>query len=339
MSLTKIAFAGFRHVHITSMYEAVKNRKDTEIVAACEQDGSTRKQLTEGDVIDITHENFEKMLAEVDCDVVAVGDYYGARGGLLIEALRAGKHVIADKPICTSLEELDAISELAEANNLSVFSQLDMRGQGVFKKMRTLIREGCIGEIHTINFLAQHPLMLGTRPGWYFEEGNHGGTINDIAIHAVDIIPWLTGVEISEVVAARAWNARTPEYPHFQDGGQLMLKLENNGGAMGDVSYLAPEKCGYAVPNYWRLTVHGGEGQIESYWTSKDVLLAGKDDTEPRMLPGEEDTPTSYLADMLAEIAGAPAEDGLTTQSVLKVARQTLLAQQAADQNKTNVPC
>ena len=57
------------------------------------------------------------------------------------------------------------------------------------------------------------------------------------------------------------------------------------------------------------------------------------------MLPGEEDTPTSYLDDMLAEIAGSPAEDGLTTQSVLRVAKQTLLAQQAADQNKTNVPC
>ncbi|MEZ4683286.1 MAG: hypothetical protein R2932_54665 [Caldilineaceae bacterium] len=55
--------------------------------------------------------------------------------------------------------------------------------------LRNLIRSGLIGEIHAINFGGQHPLMLDTRAAWYFEPGKHGGTINDIAIHAVDAIP------------------------------------------------------------------------------------------------------------------------------------------------------
>jgi len=33
--------------------------------------------------------------------------------------------------------------------------------------------------------------VWGTRPAWYFEPGMHGGTLNDIAIHALDFIPWV----------------------------------------------------------------------------------------------------------------------------------------------------
>ena len=34
-----------------------------------------------------------------------------------------------------------------------------------------------------------------------------------------------------------------------------MLKLDNKGGVLADVSYLAPDSCGYSVPQYWRFTV------------------------------------------------------------------------------------
>src|SRR5581483_4595745 len=131
---------------------------------------------------------------------------------------------------------------------------------------------------HTIHVTAQHPLLLDKRPAWYFEPGKHGGTINDIAIHATDLIPWLTGRKLVEVVAARAWNARLPQFPHFQDAAQFMLKLDNSGGVMADVSYLAPDGINYKAPQYWRVTCHGSDGLIEAKYMSPTIQLARRAD-------------------------------------------------------------
>ena len=84
---------------------------------------------------------------------------------------------------------------------------LDMRDSPQFISVRKLNREGTIGEIHAISFDGQYSQLLGTRPMWNFQLGKHGGTINDIAVHAIDAIIWITGLSFKRVNAARCWNA------------------------------------------------------------------------------------------------------------------------------------
>ncbi|MCK5803013.1 MAG: Gfo/Idh/MocA family oxidoreductase [Lentisphaeria bacterium] len=334
----KFAFVGFRHGHIDSLLAKVREDSATELVAVCEEDETSRAALV-AKGMEVTHDDFETMLADVDCDVVAIGDYYGKRGSLAIRALEAGRHVIADKPLCTDLAELKRIGELAAEKKLSVGCQLDMRGGPTRMTMRRIILSGAIGEVQTFSFSGQHPLMYGTRPDWYFEEGKHGGTINDIAIHAVDAIPWMTGREIVEVVAARAWNAKATEAPFFGDCAQLMLRLDNGGGVIGDVSYLSPDKCGYGIRQYWRVTVHGTKGLVEIRCGDDMVMLATDDDAEPQYIKAESDGSQSYLHDFLDEIAGRTGNVQLTTALVLRAARISLLTQKAADEGLTNLPC
>jgi predicted dehydrogenase len=179
--------------------------------------------------------------------------------------------------------------------------------------------------------------MLGKRPAWYFEPGKHGGTINDIGIHAIDAIPWLTGRTIAEVAAARAWNARLPQFPHFQDAAQVMLKLDNGGGVLGDLSYLAPDGIAYSGDQYWRITCHGEAGVIETNYNAKTVTLwAG---SEMKHFPAGPSNPTGCLDAFLDEIAGKPSDNtgALNTQTVLDASRRALLIQQAADENRANV--
>lgn len=110
---------------------------------------------------------------------------------------RVGKHLIADKPICTSLEELDAIEKLAADKNLKIGCMLDLRQYPPLVKLCQLVQDDVLGEIRTISFTGQHPLNWGIRPGWYFKEGKHGGTINDIAIHGIDYLTWATGMKFT----------------------------------------------------------------------------------------------------------------------------------------------
>ena len=336
--MLKLAFAGFRHGHVMGLYTGARSHPDVQVVAACEEDPATSDSLGAAGKVAITHSSFDDMLHSVDCDAVAVGDYFAKRGSLVIASLKAGKHVISDKPICTRMEELDEIGSLARQKNLRVGCLLDLRDSGIFIAARKIIRSGGIGEVLALVFTAQHPLLLSTRPKWYFERGKHGGTINDIGVHAIDLIPWLTGQEIVESVAARTWNARLPEFPHFHDGGQLMLRLANNAGVLGDVSYFTPDGLAYSAGQYWRLTFHGSEGLLEASYGLKSLTLARSADKSPETIKPQPDVPNGCLDAFLRDIAGTSKNGELATQFVLDACRRTLLIQQAADQGTSHVP-
>jgi len=281
MDKVRFAFIGFRHGHIMSLYDLAQGRDDIEVVASCEEDDAARAQLQSAGKVDVTHSSYADMLDQVPCDVVAVGDYFGIavgdyfgiRGARVLEALRRGKHVVSDKPICTTLGELHQIEALAEERGLSVGCQFDMRDRGTDMEVRRLIREGAIGEVHSIVVTGQHPMLYGTRPSWYYEPGKHGGTINDIAIHAVDAIPWLTGLKWATVESARGWNAALTQERIFQDGAQFMATLSNGCGVLCDVSYLSPNRAGYKMPQYWRMAFAGSKGFLEALPTTNQIIL------------------------------------------------------------------
>ena len=327
----KVAFVGFRHAHMYLLYQHVQAMPELEIVAACEEDAATRLALAERGAIQITHDRLDTMLAETQCAVVAVGDYYGRRGALVQKLLAQGKHVIVDKPICTTLGELAGIEAQVAATGLKVGCMLDLRDAPQVIGLRQLIRSGLIGEVHAISFGGQHPLALGTRPAWYFEVGKHGGTLNDIAIHAVDALPWITGLDFHAINAARSWNALATAYPHFQDAAQVMLTMNNGCGVLGDVSYFMPDSMGYSLPHYWRLTCWGRKGMVETSATSDHLLVALNGETAPRQEPLPPGNPAGYLTAFLHDIAGTTQGDELTTSTVLKVARIALQIQQVAD--------
>lgn len=327
--MIKLAFAGFRHGHINALYKLAEKNPDVEIVAAYEADADARAAAEEELGVRFTHDTYEDLLNEKDIHVVAIGDYYGARGALAIAALKAGKHVYADKPLCTSLEELDEIERLAKENNLKVGCMLDLRYSNCIQPVRKFIQEGKLGEIHALFFSGQHPLMYGTRPNWYFEEGKHGGTINDIAIHGIDLVEYLTGLTVKRIIGARCWNAFATEVPTFKDCAQFMVELTNGAGLMADVSYAAPNSSGYTLPFYWRFTIWGTKGVMEFTAVSDEITIAldGKPGREIIKAP-DVDT-GDCLSVFIDELNGKPTD--INTETVIRATRETLKIQEHAD--------
>ena len=332
---TKFAVAGFRHGHIFALVERIKESSDCELVACCEEHAETRESLKTNPDFSVLYDDFDKMLSEVDCDVVAVGDYYGKRGSLLIKALEAGKDVIADKPVCTSLEDLDQIEKIATEKGLKVGCMLDLRQNPAMVKMRQIIQDGILGDIHAVAFNGQHPLLWGSRPGWYFEAGKHGGTLNDIAVHGVDYLMWATGMKFSEIQAARTWNAFADECPSFNDSGQFMAQMENGCGVIADVSYAAPNSCGYSLPYYWEFTFWGKKGVMRATISADSVKLSLDGDKGISLISLPSSLPADYFEQFMNEKAGCPGE--LTTAGVIEAARVVLKIQKAADDKEAYV--
>lgn len=326
-----IAFAGFRHNHIFSLYNRLREAADFAIVGSCEEDAATRTRLAaEHPEIDIAFDDFDRMLDALDCDIVAVGDYYAKRGGLALRALERGKHVIADKPLCASLKELTAIERLAAAAGCKVGCMYELRSNAAFQTARKLIGEGKLGGgITQIQFGGQHPLLRGSRPAWYFEPGKHGGVINDIACHGIDAIRFLAGLTVREIRGARAWAAFCAPPEALRDAGQFMLELDNGAGVLGDVSYAAPDSFGFALPTYWRFNLWGPGGMMEFSIADPAVRLYRNGAKEVELCSGPADRELDYLANFRRDLRGEATE--LDTAAVLAVARAGLEIQACAD--------
>lgn len=327
--MINIAFVGFKHNHIYSLYNQAKANPDVQIIAAYEEDPGYRKTAFDKYGIGFTHNSFEQLLQNKEINAIALGDYYAVRGSQAIEALKAGKHVISDKPLCTSLNELDEITALSHKKNLTVSLMLDLRFNQNAQHVRKIVSENIIGEIQNIFFSGQHPLSYGTRASWYFEEGKHGGTINDIAIHGIDLIRYITGLTLKRIIASRCWNAYAIHKPEFKDCAQFMIEMSNGAGLMADVSYSAPDITGSGLPSYWRFTLWGLKGFVEFDINSDNIIVARAGQKEIETIKTYRIEHDNVLSSFVDEINGKDAR--LCTASVLKSTKDTLLIQQASE--------
>ena len=330
----KVAISGCKHGHICSIAKACADHPELEVVAMAEDQPDKYAGYVKNMPVGVTHSNLDDMLAEVDFDILSVGDAYGLRGEQVVKAMRAGKHIMGDKPLCTSMSQMREIRALAAEKNLAVIVAFTLRYAPHMITGRKLLLDGAIGEVATATVFGHHPLSYKAgRPDWYFEQGMHGGTITDIMCHTVDSLKWLTGHAVVESIAARVWNQGLPEVPWFQDGAMAMLRLENGAGVLSDVSYKAPATHGFS----WAFHFWGTKGYL-LVDPKRGCTLRVNDKPEETFTDGEAPA-TNFVDDLVAEIKGDASAPGLiTTAESLDSSEKTLLIQAAADNGIMKAP-
>lgn len=321
-----IAFAGLRHDHIYALANRLLADERYTVTGAWEEDETAAERGRK--VFGRMYPDYDALLGDKAVDIVAIGDYYGIRGERILRALNAGKHVIVDKPVCTSLAELDRIEEKLHKSGLKMGSMLDLRYDPALNTAADIMREGSMGEVRSVMFTGRHPLNYGTRPQWYFEKGRHGGTFNDIAIHGLDAVRMITGFGYEKTAFARQWNCFAKEEPGFLDSAQFMGELSNGAALMADVSYSAPDGAGFSLPGYWRFEFYCENGWIEAKLGAKSIQIAYKGDAGVTLVPARE-VDCSSIDDLVREIRGE--RTAFDTASVITAARDALSVQAAAD--------
>ena len=204
---------------------------------------------------------------------------------------------------------------------------LDLRYTPMAATTRDIIHSGEIGEIKTISFTAQHCLAYGTRPHWYFEQGRHGGTINDIGIHGVDLVTYVSNLSLKNILYARQWNAFADKVPHFNDCAQFMLEMDNGAGLLADVSYSAPQ-FGVPLPTYWDFYFWGTEGMLNFSLTKGQVMVYKNNETATRVVDYPE-REAQHLKEFYREIKGESVI--IDTKQVLSSSEAVLNIQLFAD--------
>lgn len=326
-----VAFAGLRHSHIFQLFKDISGNPRYTIIGAFESDEASRVAAEKQGLI-CNYTTYDELLADANVETVVLGGCFGERGAYAIKALKAGKHVIADKPLCTSLEELDEIEALTRKTGKKVSVMLTMRYEPIIVTLKELVASGALGKINNVTFGGQHPLRYGRRPGWYFEgDGLYGGVINDIAIHGIDILRFIGCAPQAEIEAARQWNCYASKVPDFKDCGQFMITLADGCGVIGDVSYAIPDGIEFGLPYYWHFYFWGTKGTVSFNYSDKTFKYYAAGKVEPIEIPLIQPK-TDFVSDFLDLVEGK-SDVILPMEEALASTREVLLIQKYADEN------
>lgn len=318
-----IAFAGFRHSHIFLLYKMALQDENVNITGCFEEDIAAREVAQKQLGITFDYQDYDEILKDDTVEAVAIGDYFAKRGKMIIAALQQDKHVICDKPICTDLGELEEIERISAEKGLQVCCMLDLRYLAQVDTVKKILESGELGIIRNISFTGQHCIDYENRPKWYFEEGKHGGTINDIAIHGIDLVRFITGKNLTNINYAKTWNAFADKTPDFKDCGQFIVGLDSI-TLMADVSYAAP-KYVFSMPTYWDFYIWCSKGML-NFKLNENYIHIFTDKEEKIQCTNDG---IEYLRDFRKEVEGKSTI--MNTKDILESQKQTLLIQQFAD--------
>ena len=192
------------------------------------------------------------------------------RAPLGIEVMQHGKDFLVDKPGITTLEQLAEVRRVQKETRRSYTIFIERLESSTIPKAGALIKAGAIGRVIQTIGLGPHRINPQTRPAWFFDKKYFGGIITDLASHQFDQFIYFTGSTEVEIVAAQAGNLNHPQYPAFEDFGDVMLKGDKGTGYLR-VDWFSPD--GLKSFGDGRQTILGTEGYIE---LRKTVDLSGR---------------------------------------------------------------
>ncbi len=223
----RIALVGCGRIS-ANHFEAISKVEGLELSAVCDSvEARAREAGEKWQVPWFT--SYEKMLAEADCDAVAIATPSGLHPAHGILAAKAGKHVISEKPMAITLASADALVKACDDAGVHLFVVKQNRLNATVQLVKRALDKGRFGRL----FLA-NTTVHWTRPQSYYDQARwrgtwefDGGAFMNQASHYVDLMQWLVG-PVESVIAKTATMARKIE---SEDTGAAVLKFRN--GALG----------------------------------------------------------------------------------------------------------
>ena len=154
--------------------------------------------------IEKAYASFDEMIADPEIDIVHICSPNYLHYSHSVKALEAGKHVICEKPLTVTSEESAALVELAKTKNLASAVNYNLRYYPVNHEACALVQRGELGKIHSIHgSYLQDWLLLPTDWNWRLlpKEGGALCSVADIGSHWMDMVMFITGLKITEVMA------------------------------------------------------------------------------------------------------------------------------------------
>ena len=209
------------------------------------------------------YESFEAMLADPRVEVVHITSPNHLHHEHASAALRAGKHVVCEKPLAMTPAQSAELLQLAEQSGRVHAVNFNLRFYPLCRHVRGLVKQGELGDIRLISgHYLQDWLLLDTDWNWRLEPELGGGlrAVADIGSHWMDLTTFLAGKRITSVMADLATFIKTRRQPagpvetfatdhggktvareiHTEDSAMILLRYEDETRGALTVSQVSP---------------------------------------------------------------------------------------------------
>lgn len=239
-----------------------KELEETELLAVCDIDAVRAKNVAKQFGVK-PYTNMRKMLNRKDIEAVSICTWSTSLAKEALKALRAGKHVLVEKPMATNVKQAEKLLETAEKEELHLSVGFLMRFIPGIQQIKKAVEEKIIGELvcATAKRVSEWPERIGDV-----------GVVKDTAIHDIDVIRYLFGKE-PIAVYAKTGNMK---HKKFEDYAQIMLAFERGKSAFIESNWLTPYKTR-------TLVVTGSKAIMKLDYISQELTIEdAKETVQPR---------------------------------------------------------
>ncbi len=200
--------------------------------------------------------DYRKMLARDDLDVVCIATPSGAHAEIAIDAARARKHIVCEKPLEITLKRIDAMLAAAKRHRVKFAGIFQSRfGEGA-QTVKRAVEQGRLGKLTLCDayikwWRDQNYYDSGGWRGTWEMDG--GGALMNQSIHAIDLLQWLAGMP-SEITALTA--TRAHKRIEVEDVAVASLRFKS--GALGVIEGTTAALPGFAK----RIELSGDRGTV-----------------------------------------------------------------------------
>jgi predicted dehydrogenase len=241
---------------------------------------------------------------------------------MVVEAAEAGKHILCEKPIATTLEDAHAMIAACQNNKVKLQIAFPCRFHPAVTKVRQMLEQGAIGEVLAVNCTNR-----GRMPGGWFVDKKlaGGGAVMDHTVHVVDLLRWMLKTEVIRVYA----EIDTRFHPlKVDDCGILSLTLQNGIFATLDASWSRPVK---SFPTWGDVTMEftGTQGILTLDTFAQNLTLHTEEQGKSQWINWGDNMDLGLIKDWVETIK-TEKEPSVSGEDALKALEITLAAYQSA---------
>ncbi|WP_096438582.1 Gfo/Idh/MocA family protein [Alteribacter populi] len=272
-------------------YEANQNVK---ITAICDQNKKRANDIAQKYGAEYVFENYEDMLQLKELDAISICTWNNSHAKLSIASLKAGKHVLVEKPLCITVEEAEEIQHIAKETDRVVQVGVVRRFDPNTQMVKSFVDGEMFGDFYYAK--ASSLRRAGNPGGWFADkEKSGGGPLIDIGVHVIDLCWYLMGkpkpVSISANTYYELGNRSNVKHVPFykaadydptknnvEDMANSIIRFENGASLMLDVSFTL-----HATKDETAVKLYGTKGGIELAPELK--IITEQHDTMLNILP------------------------------------------------------
>jgi predicted dehydrogenase len=272
MKTLGIGFIGLHnHYHAYPMGDYLQRGiAGARLVAVADERGSYAENFAQRYGAEAAYQDYRALLERRDVDIVVVTSYTSAHAEHCIAAAQAGKHILLDKPIATSMEDANRIVEVAHKYGVKLMMAYLLRFLPVYQRAKELIQAGVIGRPTSAFYSIRVPLdFIRDAPdvqeqGWYADPlKNGGGGFIDHGAHFADALRWLFDSDAT-LVYGKIGNLTNMELPVEDYGICTASFAKGQIGTIESTWHAAEWYAPLASPDH--CSISGTEGEIELHY-------------------------------------------------------------------------